>query len=221
MRSLSLLDRKPIVALLAGLLLLIAFQPSAVAEDVRSATIQRLYEFSQDMSEKLLPVRGGSKNKSLGCYLGSKDDIQYRSGYKDVEPRTQCEWAYDLNQFIVQNGGGWDNFRKYSKETPVSSDATSILNDSLRSYAGGKDPKDAWERAHVPYDKQAAFADRWWKNNSRAYSSAAVPPKDWWLHDAVLDGNNLWTRYEQINGKSSADYVMWRDSELAKLLKKQ
>jgi len=96
------------------------------------------------------------------------------------------------------------------------------LNDSLRSYGGGKDPKDPWERAHVPYDKQAAFADKWWKNNSRAYSSAVVPPKDWWIHDAVLDGNNVWTRYEQLNGnKSSADYVMWRDAELAKLLKKQ
>lgn len=221
MRSLSLLDRKPIIAFLVGLLLSIAFQPSAAGEDVRSATIQRLYEFSQDMSEKLLPVRGGSKDKPLGCYLGSKDDIQYRSGYKDVEPRTQCEWAYDLNQFIETNGGGWDNFQKYTKETPVSSDASSIINESLRSYGGGKDPKDAWDRAHVPYDKQAAFADKWWKNNSRAYSSAVVPPKDWWLHDAVLDGNNLWTRYQQLSGKGSSDYILWRDAELAKLLKKQ
>jgi hypothetical protein len=221
MQSLSLLDRKPIAALLVGLLLLIGFQPSAAGEDVRSATIQRLYEFSQDMSEKLLPVRGGSKDKPLGCYLGSKDDIQYRSGYKDVEPRTQCEWAYDLNQFIETNGGGWDNFQKYTKETPVSSDASSIINESLRSYGGGKDPKDAWDRAHVPYDKQAAFADKWWKNNSRAYSSAVVPPKDWWLHDAVLDGNNLWTRYQQLNAKGSSDYILWRDAELAKLLKKQ
>lgn len=221
MQSLSLLDRKPIAALLVGLLLLIGFQPSAAGEDVRSATIQRLYEFSQDMSEKLLPVRGGSKDNPLGCYLGSKDDIQYRSGYKDVEPRTQCEWAYDLNQFIETNGGGWDNFQKYTKETPVSSDASSIINESLRSYGGGKDPKDAWDRAHVPYDKQAAFADKWWKNNSRAYSSAVVPPKDWWLHDAVLDGNNLWTRYQQLNAKGSSDYILWRDAELAKLLKKQ
>lgn len=221
MQSLSLLDRKPIAALLVGLLLLIGFQPSAAGEDVRSVTIQRLYEFSQDMSEKLLPVRGGSKDKPLGCYLGSKDDIQYRSGYKDVEPRTQCEWAYDLNQFIETNGGGWDNFQKYTKETPVSSDASNIINESLRSYGGGKDPKDAWDRAHVPYDKQAAFADKWWKNNSRAYSSAVVPPKDWWLHDAVLDGNNLWTRYQQLNDRGSSDYVLWRDAELAKLLKKQ
>ncbi len=211
------------IRILIATLLAVILQFSVSAEDQRSATVQKLYEFSQDvLSEKLTPVRGGTKAKPLGCYLGSKDDVQFRSGYKDVEPRTQCEWAYDLNQFIVTNGGGWDNLQKYLKETPVSSDATSILNDSIRSYAGGKNAKDPWDRAHVPYDKQAAFADKWWKNNSRAYSSAMVPPKDWWLHDAVLDGNNLWTRYEQIDGgKASADSVMWRDAELAKLLKKQ
>jgi len=210
------------IRILIATLLAVVLQFSVNAEDPRSATVQKLYEFTQDvLSDKLTPVRGGTKAKALGCYLGSKDDIQYRSGYKDVEPRTQCEWAYDLNQFIVASGGGWDNLQKYTKENPVSSDATSILNDGLRNYAGGKDPKDPWDRAHVSYDKQAAFADKWWKNNSRAYSSAVVPPKDWWLHDAVVDGNNVWTRYEQINGKGSSDYVMWRDAELAKLLKKQ
>lgn len=209
--------------LIATLLaVVVQFSVSAQDQNQRSVTIQKLYEFTQDvLSDNLVPVRGGSKSKALGCYIGSKDDVQFRSGYKDVEPRTQCEWTYDLRQFIVKNGGGWDNFQKYSKETPVSSDANSILDASLRSYAGGKDPKDAWDRAHVPYDKQAAFADKWWKDNSRAYSSAVVPPKDWWIHDAVLDGNNIWTRYEQIYGKGSSDFVMWRDSELAKLIKKQ
>lgn len=210
------------IRILIATVLAVILQFSVSAEDQRSATVQKLYEFTQDvLSDKLTPVRGGTKTRALGCYLGSKDDIQFRSGYKDVEPRTQCEFAYDLNQFIETNGGGWDNFQKYTKETPVSSDASSIINESLRSYGGGKDPKDAWDSAHVPYDKQAAFADKWWKNNSRAYSSAVVPPKDWWLHDAVVDGNNLWTRYEMINGKSSSDFVLWRDAELAKLLKKQ
>jgi hypothetical protein len=154
------------IKILLAMCLAVALQASATAQDERSIAIQKLYEFTQDvLSDKLTPVRGGTKAKALGCYLGSKDDIQYRSGYKDVEPRTQCEWAYDLNQFIVASGGG--------------------------------------------------------KNNSRAYSSAMVPPKDWWLHDAVVDGNNLWTRYEQINGKASSDHVMWRDAGLAKLLKKQ
>lgn len=139
------------IRLLIATLLAVVLQFSVSAEDRRSATVQKLYEFTQDvLTDKLTPVRGGTKAKALGCYLGSKDDVQFRSGYKDVEPRTQCEWAYDLNQFNVTNGGGWDNFQKYSKETPVSSEASSILNDSLRSYAGGKDPKDAWGQGTRP-----------------------------------------------------------------------
>ncbi len=206
------------IRLLIATLLAVVLQLSVSAQDQRSDTIQKLYEFTQDVSsDKLEPVRGGTKDKRLGCYIGSKDDMEFRSGYKDVEPRTQCEWAFDLHKYIVENGGGFDNFQKYLTESAGQSNP---LEASLRSYAGGKDAKDPFDRAHVPYDKQAAFADTWWKKNSRAYSSAIVPPKDWWIHDAVVDGNNIWTRYEQLNGKGSSDFVMWRDSELAKLLKK-
>jgi hypothetical protein len=95
----------------------------------------------------------------------------------------------------------------------------SNIHPQLRTTSSSRQKGDS-DRAHVPYDKQAAFADTWWKKNSRSYSSAIVPPKDWWIHDAVVDGNNIWTRYEQLNGKGSSDFVMWRDSELAKLLKK-
>lgn len=205
---------------LIALAMIVLLPWSAQALDERSETVQKLYEFSQDMTDKLLPVRGGSKEKPLGCYIGGKNDVQFRSGYKDIEPRTQCEWAYDLHEFIVKNGGGWDNYQKYSKETPTSG-PNAILDASLRTIAGGKDPKDPLDRAHVSYDKQAAFADKWWKENSRAYSSSVVPPKDWWIHDAVLDGNNLWTRYEMISGKGSSDFVSWRDVELARLIKEQ
>lgn len=209
------------IRVLLSLLLLLCIQNTAFADDQRTATIQQLYELSQDFSsQKILPVRGGSKDKPLGVYLGTKEDIEFRSGYKNVEPRTQCEWAFDLNQFIVQNGGGWDNFKKYSKEAQPKTDATSLIDESLRSYAGAKDPKDPWERAHVPYDKQAAFAEQWWKKNSQAYNKSIVPPKDWWIHDAVLDGNNLWTRHQQLHGNATSDYIAWRDAELATLLKK-
>lgn len=196
---------------------------AVAAEDERAAMIQKLYELSQDFTgSNIIPVRGGTKDRPLGLYLGSKDDIQFRSGYKNVEPRTQCEWAYDLHAFIVENGGGWDNFRKYQKETPpASNDSAGLLNESLKNYGGGKDPKDPWERAHVPYDKQAAFADKWWKNNSQAYEKSIVPPKDWWTHDAVLDGNNLWTRYEMLSDKATSEHTLWRDADLAKLLNKQ
>lgn len=206
------------IRILVAALLMLILQVSVLAQEQRTEVIQKLYEFTQDvLNDKLAPVRGGAKEKPLGCYIGSNDDMQFRSGYKEVEPRTKCEWAFDLHQYIIENGGGWENYQRYQKETAGQ---PNLLETTLRSYAGGKDAKDPFDRAHVPYDKQAAFADSWWQKNSRAYSEAIVPPKDWWIHDAVVDGNNVWTRYEQANGKSSADFVLWRDSELAKLLKK-
>lgn len=185
----------------------------------KAAMVQKLYELSQDvLSEKIVPVRGGTKEKPLGIYLGGKDtNMEFKSGYKDVDARTQCEWAYDLHKFVVDNGGGIENYRKYQREAKPDT----ISNDSLRSYAGGKDPTDPMDRAHVPYDKQAAFADTWWKNNSQAYKKSVFPPKDWWTNDAILDGNNLWTRYEQLNGQGSADFVGWRDVDLIQLLHKK
>lgn len=211
--------KRTVLSVLVALLLPIAVCAQGQQDPQRAAMVQKLYELSQNvLSGDITPVRGGTKEKPLGCYLGSETtNIEFKSGYKDVDPRTQCEWAYDLHKYIVDNGGGWDNYRKYLQEMKPGSD----LQESLRSYAGGKDPTDPMDRAHVPYDKQAAFADKWWKENSQAYKKAILPPKDWWTNDAILDGNNLYTRWEMLNGKGSADMVSWRDAELATLMKKK
>lgn len=192
----------------------------AQTDPQRTAMVQKLYELSQDRTDgKIVPVRGGTPDKPLGCYLGGKDtNIEFKSGYKDVDGRTQCEWAYDLHEFIIKNGGGYDNYRKYLQGVKPGNE----MNESLRSYAGGKDPNDAFDRAHVSYDKQAAFADTWWKANSQAYKKTILPPKDWWTNDAVLDGNNLYTRWEMTDGgKGSSDMVSWRDADLATLMEKK
>lgn len=183
----------------------------------RAAMVQKLYEFTQDKTEgTIVPVRGGTAGKMLGCYINSNKVI-FNSGYKDVDPRTQCEWAYDLHKFCIDNGGGWDNLLEYRRELKTGSD----LEESIQNYSGAKNPNDPIYRAHVPYDKQTAFADKWWKERSQSYSTAIVPPSDWWTHDAVLDGNNLWTRWEQLNEKYSSDYASWRDLEMSTLMQKK
>jgi len=186
----------------------------------KTAMVQKLYELSQDVvGDKIVPVRGGTKDKLLGIYINSNKVI-FNSGYKDVDPKTQAEWAYDLHQFIEKNGGGWSSYQKSLSEKQPGS-LLQDLNENARTSQGGKDPNDPMERAHVPYDKQAAFADKWWKENSQAYQSSVVPPKDWWTNDAVLDGNNLWTRWEQLGDKGSSEYASWRDAEMATLMQKK
>lgn len=215
--------KRIILAMLLTLFLPILVNAQEAAKDPKQAAmVQKLYELSQDvLSEKIVPVRGGTKNKYLGLYLGAKNKVIFNSGYKDVDPKTQCEWAYDLHKFIVDNGGGWDNYQKYSKGNSGPGSLIQDLDENARSYQGGKNPSDPMANAHVPYDKQAAFADKWWSEKSQAYKTAIVPPKDWWTNDAILDGNNLWTRWEQLGDKGSADYSSWRDAELATLMQKK
>lgn len=145
------------IILVAVLVLTLQLSVSAQGEQ-KAQTVQKLYDLSQDISGgKIVPVRGGTKDKPLGVYLGSKDDIEFRSGYKKVEPKTQCEWAYDLQQFIVKSGGGWDNFQKYLKENPPDTSTTGLLNSSINSYAGGKDTRDAFDSRACPVRQTSRF----------------------------------------------------------------
>jgi hypothetical protein len=58
------------IRILIATLLAVVLQFSVSAQGQRSETIQKLYEFTQDVSsDKLSPVRGGTKAKGLGCYL--------------------------------------------------------------------------------------------------------------------------------------------------------
>jgi hypothetical protein len=187
----------------------------AQGSNQRAELIKKLNDFSQ--TESALNARGGTDSKSFGCYLAGKTRVIFNSGYKDVDQKTQSEWAIDLHNFILEQGGGWDNYRKYLSETKNGSALQETINDLVKTKA----PNDPMDRAHISYDKQAAFADTWWKKNSQAYKFSIVPPKDWWTNDAVLDGNNLWTAFEHQEGKGGSDYLSWRDAELSTLMQKK
>lgn len=55
--------------------LVMTLQLSVSAQDNQKAQlVQKLYDLSQDVSGgKITPVRGGTKQKPLGVYLGTKD----------------------------------------------------------------------------------------------------------------------------------------------------
>jgi hypothetical protein len=71
------------IRILIATLLAVIFQLSVSAQEDRNAqVVQKLYDLSQDFSGgKIVPVRGGTKDKPLGVYLGTKDDVEFRSGY--------------------------------------------------------------------------------------------------------------------------------------------
>ena len=187
----------------------------AQASKKRAELIKKLNDFA--LTDTALRARGGTDAKSFGCYLSGNTRVIFNSGYKDVDDKTKSEWALELHDFIAEQGGGWDNYQKYLREINQGS----ALQETIKDLGKTKDANDPMNRAHVSYDKQAVFADSWWKRNSQAYKSSVVPPKDWWTNDAVLDGNNLWTLFEHQQGTGGSDYSTWREAELSTLIQRK
>ena len=168
------------------------------------------------MTEKATTaMRGGdAKHKGLGFYA-VQPNVDFKSGYALIPAKTMAKWAYDLHQFVLSKGGSYENVKKFTQEHPT--DPKKYVDPFLP----GQKP-DVWDpyaRAHVSYDEQKKFAEKWWSDN--ADYRDCMTPKDWWITDAILDGNNLWYRYEATVKPASAGYITWRDGELEKLAKKQ
>jgi len=203
-----------------GIGLTIFTQAPVFAEVINrdSKAIANLASLAQDTKgDKIFPSRGGTKEKPLGIY-GIKEPVLFKSGYKNVDNKTKATWAYDLHMFIVKNGGGWDNFKKYQAEVSSKPNAKDPMDPHQFD---SQDPNDPHVKAHVSYAKQAEFADTWWTKNSKAYAGTVLPPKDWWTNDAILDGNNLWNHYEHDLEARGADYLARAEADLNELLKKQ
>ena len=156
-----------------------------------------------DMSSTATRGGGGSTiHPHLGCYLGSPNDVEFRSEYKDLDAQTMANWAYDLHQWIDNHGCGFDNFQKYQKQGQ-----------------GGQDP---WDRSFMSYDEQRKYAELYWDRYSQKFHKMPSMFRDWWLNDSLLDGNNIYMEYQnRLGGKGSADFVLYKDATLAKLMKKQ
>jgi hypothetical protein len=162
-----------------------------------------------DMS--INPLRGGgSSGKWLGCHLPGHE-IQYRSEYKDLDPRTQAEWAYDLHQFVDNAGGGWDNFRRYQQQGAAS---------NPNGVGGGSVSQD-WDRSMISYDKQAQFASSYWdRHNGDKFRHMASMFRDWFIHDSLVDGTLLYMTLEGRAGRGS-DYPGYKDAAIGAMVDKK
>lgn len=159
-------------------------------------------------------VRGGSDSgKQLGCYLNGNNTI-YRSRYAQLKPEDWATWTCALRDFLQKNGGGWDAYRSYVGAQPQTMTSNDLLNPTRDT------SNDPWDRSFVPYQKQEEFAKNWWSHYNPEFRKMGFVWKDWWINDAILDGNVLIGR-EHLRNRGSADGVMYEDSVLAKLLKKE
>jgi hypothetical protein len=154
-------------------------------------------------------------DKALGLYSGNQA-IVFRSGYENLPSQTQVEWAYDLHEFVVSKGGGLANYDRYVLEQEERKKLPQIPEYGV---AGKEpDPYDPLDREYVSYAERKKFAREWWEVRDEGFKHCVMP--DWWLNDAILDGTNLWQRWESTY-RSSADTAMMRMAELTALVKQE
>lgn len=230
-------------AILLILVTMLFAQLPALA-DRDEKTFTKVMEIASGAAAKDTPgdmtgLRGGGKSgKALGYYRDDSD-VVFRSGYEKQPAKTMAEFAYDLAEFIYAKGGGYNHFSSYQKEkrdreqerqkkieqetgkTGIEANIATDLADRLSNKPDAWDP---WERAHVPYNEQRKFAEKWWQSHNPGFASNLIQ-KDWWLNDSILDASNMWARcestYFNCPQTEQADRVLWFDHELKLLTEKK
>jgi hypothetical protein len=74
--------------------------------------------------------------------------------------------------------------------------------------------------AYLPYGEQEGFANGWWLKKSKKYREKSATEKKLFLHEAIVDGTNLYGWYGQrVYG--TAAYVAWEEAAVQAVLKKR
>ena len=230
-------------AILLTLVTLLLVQLPALA-DRDEKTFTKLLEIASSVAAKDTPgditaFRGGGRSgKALGYYRDGSD-VVFRSGYEKQPAKVMADFAYDLAEFVYAKGGGYDHFSAYQKEkrdreqehqkkieqeTGTTGVTAQVAADLANRLSDKPDAWDPWGRAHVPYNEQRQFAEKWWQSHSPGFAGNLIQ-KDWWMNDSILDANNMWARcettYFNCPEKEQADRVLWFDHELKLLTEKK
>jgi hypothetical protein len=65
------------------------------------------------------------------------------------------------------------------------------------------------------YRQVRGFSLAWWKKHSEKFSAESSMSQSAWIYEAILDGVQIWDRYQQLDGASSANATMYFDAMLS------
>lgn len=147
-------------------------------------------------------------NSAKPGQLTEQELLLRRSPYKNkIESEinlteVRCQFAHDLHRFVAGQNRDYDSI--------------AYLNSVSRSASGAKKTTPAY----LPYRDQEGFANGWWTKKSKAYRERGAEEKKLFLHEAIVDGTNLYGWYGQrVYG--TAAYVAWEEAAVQAVLKKQ
>ncbi|HEY9717457.1 MAG TPA: hypothetical protein V6C69_08310 [Trichormus sp.] len=104
-------------------------------------------------------------------------------------------------------------------KTPYSVAPPAVKADFALDYEAmlgqqGEDMISHWE-SYVPYSKRSQFAREWWSKHSDEFNKQTEKYKILWIHEALLDGGELWFRaVEKLAGNNiNSIAVLTHDEE--------
>jgi hypothetical protein len=59
------------------------------------------------------------------------------------------------------------------------------------------------------------FSVAWWKKRSEKFRAEPSMTQSAWIYEAILDGVQIWDRYQQLDGVSSANATLYFDAMLS------
>ena len=153
-------------------------------------------------------------NKPLGFYY-SGHNVEFKSPYAKLPAKTIAQFALDLHNFLISQGGGFGGYEHAlihppGLHVPFSTDPVSAKAMQMLHHQSAT--REALITAHVAYDKQKEYARTWWSSHDPNFKKELMP--DWWINDSILDANYLFLKFQQKTGANNKEFM---DSELDKL----
>jgi hypothetical protein len=133
--------------------------------------------------------------------------------------QSMIEQAHQVDQTVVD---GWFFGQEprlfksaYRKTTPEQKADFAMAYERMIADSGQR-MEVKWD-SYVPYSKRSEFARAWWSDAAHDNEFVKQDPryKVLWIHEALLDGSELWWRsYEKLGGeKVPAPAVLAHDAE--------
>jgi len=159
-----------------------------------------------------LLLLGGCARESVKTIVMPRfSDEVLRKGCTDLAAASDKElvdgWYYGQEARVFKSG--------YGRTKPEEKSAFAMDYHDLILQSGQNMTAD-WN-SYLGYSKRAQFARTWWSNPAHDTEFARQDPKYKvvWIHEAVLDGGELWWRaYEKLAGdRVGAPLVLAHDAE--------
>ena len=147
----------------------------------------------------ILAIAGCSEQSATPPVLPKVPDDELRKSITDQ--------AHQVDQTVID---GWffgqepRLFKSAYRKTTPEQKAAFAMDYAKMITNSGQQMEVKWD-SYVPYSKRRDFASQWWSDPAHDTEFVKQDPKYkvMWIHEALLDGSELWWRsYERLGGAS-------------------